>query len=99
MSGTQPKPSPSQGWLTLPVLCWGRLLAAQAEAHGAELHTVELSIAEGTLSSPEAALAAIDAALTPGEPGTFSPIKRCGSGSGPGPGPGPGSGSGSATVS
>ena len=95
MSGTQPKPSPSQGWLTLPVLCWGRLLAAQAEAHGAELHTVELSIAEGTLGSPEAALAAIDAALTPGEPGTFSPIKRCGCGSGSGPG----SGSGSATVS
>ena len=54
------------------MLCWGRLLAAQAEAHGAELHTVELSIAEGTLSSPQAALAAIDAALTPGDSPTFS---------------------------
>ena len=72
MSGTLPKPSPPRPKARLAdagcaVLARaGRLLAAQAEAHGAELHTVELSIAEGTLSSPEAALAAIDAALTPG---------------------------------
>ena len=42
-----------------------KLLAAEAAKHGAELDVVELSIADGSLSSPAAVLAAVEAALTP----------------------------------
>ena len=42
-----------------------KLLAAEAARHGAELDVVELSIADGSLSSPAAVLAAVEAALTP----------------------------------
>lgn len=42
-----------------------KLLGAEAAKHGAELDVVELSIADGSLSSPAAVVAAVEAALTP----------------------------------